>query len=176
MLGWFTVHLRWRKLSGINIKGMDTCNVPDAAYRVGEPRDVSSHFHNQLNGSLLFTPAAFFLSCNISFSPATNSTCTWSKPVPQTPGGAQRHHDLPRMLVLGLPFALGGMSEARAGPPGFMLEAGQQKQASFVPPILVHSFLEGKLPFEPDMAVGSQLCPLAIIHGKPFCKITTGWK
>lgn len=138
--------------------------MPDAPYQVGEPRGVSSNWHNQLSGSApskghFLSPLADFLrSHNDSFSPAIKNTGTWSRLVTLTPG------ELSAVLSSQKCWCQASRSiRARLGrvPQSSGLKQGREMRHCLSACLQTWSvsFWRVRFPLELDGAVGSQLCP-----------------
>lgn len=134
VLGYFNVHLRWWDVFWDQHQWGRWSECARCTLWSGWAMRVSSHLPKQMNGSvpkrasLFSTSAVFPLSCQISLSPVTNSIGTQSRLVPQTPGKAGHHPDLPRMLVLVLLSAFEELSEVGQSPLGLGWKQGRRNR------------------------------------------------
>lgn len=105
-----------------------------------------------VTGSFLYISDAFLVSCNISFSPAANSTGTWSRLC----------LGLPEILVLGFP-----LPQRLSRVPSLRVDARQSKEVSFLSmPWSVSLWREGFL--QSQIQLWNHSCAPTLVHGKPF--------
>lgn len=169
VLGCFNIHLRGWFL-GLTLRGriVKMCQIHPTKWvsqRASHLIDTISWVDLLPSLGPSFTTAAFFTSCSISLFPATNiqahraGWCHWHQGALSTALTCQKCWSWASFCIR---VRLGRVLPAQGG-----CKAGKRG-------IIRQQVLKSGLflSLEPDVVVGSQLCPL-LVHGKPL-QITTG--